>query len=953
MPHFTQLNWLTYLATLALAGVWSQAMAQDSATANQIDHFENHIRPLLVNRCFECHSSQTGNASGGLQLDTREALFKGGDSGQAVSLDSPKESLLLKAVRQTEPGFAMPPDGPPLSAEQVQKFETWIAAGAIYPAALPLVASKGLDHWAFRPITNPTVPPGDSQQWCRTSIDHFIWHKQQAERVSPAIDAPPEVVVRRLSYVLTGLPPEVHAVDQFVTTWHTSPDVAIANYADRLLASPHFGERWAQHWLDLVRYAEGLGGEYDYEIPGAFRYRDYVTRSLNSDLPYDHFLKEQIAGDLLPPRVVNGTNERLLATAWWNFGEAATAPVDVANDEAERMDNRLDVLGKAFTGVTVGCARCHDHKFDPLPTREYYGLFGVAVATPAAQAWSNQPALDEFAGQLAASRQLLDDELQQSQQIPIAKLADDSPANSFPTEKTIGDATTSIPVGWQIVGYTDHISPKTAALRGVEPGLWGGLLSGKLPAIVRTESFIIDHEFIDVLCYGHEATVQVIVANYQLIRDPIYHDLRKRLKQENGWHWQRFWVGRWKGQRAHVEVYSGTSDGSHNILGIVDHADAQFGIRTVLHQSGEQPLTPRWLVPTITTPPELLASWKTARDLIESQMPTPDRFLAVAEVTARDLPSFVRGNAHKPRSETVPRKSLKVWGDTAPAYQGRSGRLELANAIASKDNPLTARVYVNRVWQHVFGQALVASVDNFGLLGDQPTHPELLDHLASRFMSEHHWQLKPLLKELVTSRVFRLASTPAQSGDPTNRWHTTARLRRLDGEAIRDTILSVSGQIDLTLDGPSVLVPHQLNMALSDSGNNIPESGPVDGNRRRSLYLSARRNFPSEFLAVFDRPAPLSTFGKRDSSSSPAQALTLLNDPFVSSQAAHWGNRVASEPGPAHKRIEAMYRTIFSRSPSATEQSLAQALVENAADPECWVDLAAVLLNSKEMIFIP
>jgi Protein of unknown function (DUF1553)/Protein of unknown function (DUF1549)/Planctomycete cytochrome C len=951
MPQATQLRLLTWLTIVVHAGVWSQAMAGDAAT--EIDHFENHIRPVLVNRCFECHSSQTGNANGGLQLDTREALLKGGDSGSAIALDAPEASLLLKAVRQTDPNFAMPPDDPPLTAEQVLQFEKWIAAGAVYPAALPLVASKGLDHWAFQPIANPIVPPGASQKWGRTNIDRFIWHKQQQSQVTPATDAPPEVVARRLSYVLTGLPPKVEAVDQFVATWKKSPDEAIANYTDHLLALPHFGERWTQHWLDLVRYAEGLGGEYDYEIPGAFRYRDYVTRAFNSDLPYDQFLKEQIAGDLLPPRIVNGTNETLLATAWWNFGEAATAPVDVANDEAERMDNRLDVLGKAFTGVTVGCARCHDHKFDPLPTREYYGLFGVAVATPAAQAWSNQPALDEDTKQLIAARQLLDDELQQSQQIPIATLAEDSPANSFPAEETVGDSTTGIPVGWQVVGHTDHVSPETAALRGVEPGLWGGLLSTKLPAIVRTESFIVEREFIDVLCYGHEATVQIIVANYQLIRDPIYHNLRQRLKQENGWHWQRFWVGRWKGQRAHVEVYSGTSDGSHNILGIADHADSQFAIRTVLHHSGEQPLTPRWLVPTINTPPELLASWNTARESIESHIPAPDRFLAVAEVTARDLPSFVRGNAHKPRSETVPRKSLKVWGDTTPAYQGRSGRLDLANAIASKDNPLTARVYVNRVWQHVFGQALVTSVDNFGLLGDQPTHPELLDYLAARFMKEHRWQLKPLLKELVTSRVFRLASSPAHSGDPTNRWYTTARLRRLDGEAIRDTILSVSGQIDLTLEGPPVLVPHQLNMALSDSGNNIPESGPIDGNRRRSLYLSARRNFPSEFLAVFDRPAPLSTFGKRDSSSSPAQALTLLNDPFVSAQAAHWGNSVASEPGSPDKKIEAMYRTIFSRPPTAAEQELAQSLLEDEANPDCWIDLAAVLLNSKEMIYIP
>jgi hypothetical protein len=895
-------------------------------------HFETHVRPLLVERCFGCHSEQAKKSKGGLQLDNRAAVLKGGDSGPAIVVGKPAESLLIKSVRREDADLAMPPTGKPLTAVQIKHLEQWITDGAVYPGG----AKEKPDprkHWAFQPL-KPTAPPPTTSAWSWGPVDQFVLAKLAAAQLAPAENADVAVRARRLSFALVGLPPTPADLDEVLKLARSDEQKAFAHYTDKLLASPHFGERWARHWLDLVRYADGAGHEYDYELHGAWRYRDYVVRALNTDLRYDTFIREHIAGDLVPPRVVNGRNEALLATAWWNLGEAATSPVDLPNDEADRLDNRLDVLGKTFTALTVGCARCHDHKFDPLPTREYYGLFGIAAGTPLARTWANGPALDAVAAQLRKLRDARDAQVGKTAPMLL-------PAFKFEQGEVLADLATGVPSDWHLDGFAEVVDAKSANLRGELPGLWSGLVSTRLPANVRSPQFTLQHDYIDVLVTGYEATAQVVVGNLQLIREPSYEGLRKKIKGPD-FRWVRFNVGRWKGQRVHVEVFSGTVDAHHRILHTTDNPDSYFGLRAVLLTNGPQPPKLSW--PKMT-PAEPIAAMKE----LEKTIPKPERFLGVTETVGRDVPVYARGEATKPKPERVPRQALSLWADRQGAYRQGSGRRALAEALVAPTNPLTARVLVNRVWHHLFGRGIVATVDNFGTLGALPTHPELLDYLADRFVKQHQWSVKALIRELVLSHAFHTASGPTPTNDAENLLLSRYPLRRLEAEAVRDTILAVAGLLDPKLAGPTIAVPHRLKDSGSDSGNNTPPDGPIDGERRRSLYLAQRRNFPSTFLDIFDKPSSTTTFGRRDVSTVPAQALTLLNDPLVHLVAKEWAQATAKLEPTA--RVRDMYRAAFARWPTEAEQTRALKLTNSG--PSGWHDLALGLLNAKELIYVP
>jgi hypothetical protein len=914
-----------------------------SATAGPEDEFfETRIRPLLAERCFSCHSHTSGKSKGGLKLDRRDTVFRGGDSGPAVMAGQPAESLLLKAVRRNDTEVsAMPPDEP-LSAAHIRDLEQWIADGAAFPE-MGEPASDPLSHWAFQPVSNPPVPEVTAINWPQSDIDRFLLSKMEQTGLQPADDAEPMVVARRLAFALTGLPPTLEELDVVRQGGHA----ALEGYVDRLLESPHFGERWARHWMDLVRYADSAGHEYDYEFEGAWRYRDYLVRAFNDDVPFNQFVREHVAGDLLPPRVKDGRNEALLGTGWWQLQEQASAPVDLANDEAERLDNQLDVLGKTFQALTVGCARCHDHKFDPIRTREYYGLFGIAAASPAHRTWANGPALAEVAARLKELRDRRD-------ATEPSGIVVTPPALSLDNATLLGDFATGLPEGWALTGHAEVVTGETAALRGRQPGLWTDTLSRKLPSYVRSPQFTIEHDHVDVLVAGADSMVQLVIANYQMIRGPIYDGLKKKIESPEP-HWLRIYIGRWKGRRAHLEVFTGTADPEHRILHTSDRETNWFGLRAVVLSHGDSPPVPESIagLRNDSGPPtfdethgvglaEEYAHW-------EQQIPAQERFLGVQDVNGADVPVYARGDANKPRDDKPSRKFLSVARvDHAPPQAG-SGRREIAEVLVSPENPLTARVFVNRVWHHLFGRGLVPTVDNFGLLGERPSHPELLDFLAYRFVHEHQWSVKRLLRELVLTRAFQIQGGPAPEVDATNTLLSRFPLRRLEAEAVRDAILAVSGQLDPTFGGEPIPVPHQLKGTGSDSGNNYPESGPVDGNRRRSLYLASRRNFPSTFLDVFDKPPPLGTFGRRDVSTVPTQALTLMNDPFVAEQARAWAARTAGAAAAADDRIAEMFLEAFARLPMATEREQAMSLVSLVG----WDDLALALFNTKEFIHVP
>ena len=917
------------LTTVTAAVVCSaQAFAADD-----VDFFESRIRPLLNERCFKCHSDKLGKSKGGLKLDSRSSVMAGGDSGPALEPGNPENSLILRAVRRMDDSVsAMPPEGESLSDTQIRDLEHWITDGAVFPeSGEPIVDPKA--HWAFQPVKERTVPdtPGDRTT---TDVDRFLLAKMKNAGLRPLEIAAPEVIARRLAFVLTGLPPTIDEIRRI----QCDGESGLTAYVDSLLASTPFGERWARHWMDLVRYSDSAGHEYDYEIEGAWRYRDYLVRAFNSDLPYDVFVREHIAGDLLPPRVVDGRNEALLATGWWLLQESAAAPVDLANDEAERLDNQIDVMGKTFNALTIGCARCHDHKFDPIRTREYYGLFGIAAASPALRAWANGSVFDQYAAQLQVARDELDQTQTPSPPIEVPELEPGSAT-------VLGDFVDDVPAGWQLVGHTESVTATNASRRGLQPGLWSGTLSCRLPAHIRSPQFILNNEYVDVLVAGTDSTVQVVVGNYQIIRSPIYDGLKERIDSDE-YKWQRFDVGRWRGRRVHVEVFSGTVDGEHRILHTTDTDKSQFGLRAVVLTDSDSPSVPRraeGVSPPSTSNP-LMRS-------IEAKLPAPERFLAICELNGTDLPVHARGDANKPMSEPVPRQYLEICGTAPLSITHGCGRRELADAIASADNPLTARVVVNRVWHHVFGRGLVPTVDNFGLLGETPSHPELLDYLAYRFVHHHRWRVNGLIRELVLSRAFRTASGPAPTDDAENALLSRYPLRRLEAEAVRDAILAVSGVLDRTLGGEPIPVPHSLSGTGSDSGNNYPPSGPIDGDRRRSLYLASRRNFPCTFLDVFDKPSALNTFGRRDVSNVPTQALTLLNDPFVIQQAGYWAERIRHTDGSNPQRIEQMFLEAFARTPSPAELERALSLV--GSDDAGWDDLALTLFNLKEFIYVP
>ena len=916
-------------------------LAQPLLAAEAGEFFERKIRPLLVQRCYSCHSDQANKSKGGLKLDSRAALFAGGESGPAVLPGKPADSLLLKAVRRRDPQVsAMPPDQP-LTEAQVKDLEQWIAEGAFYPEVQP-PKEDPWRHWAFQPVRKPSVPTVRDQAWPRSDVDRFLLAKMEAAGLAPAADAEPTVVARRLAFALTGLPP---TVEQLAAVQNGGP-TALPRYVDQLLASPHFGERWARHWMDLVRYADSAGHEYDYEIEGAWRYRDYLVRAFNADLPFDQLIREHIAGDLLAPRIQNGRNEAILGTSWWQLQEQASAPVDLPNDEADRLDNMLDVLGKTFNALTVGCARCHDHKFDPIRTREYYGMFGIVAASPAYRTWANRPALDALAAKLRALRDRHERTLPPTPAVVVPPLSLDPQQH-----RLLGDFAMGIPEGWALTGSAEVVTGATAGLRNRPPGLWSDTLSRKLPSYVRSPQFIIEHDYVDVLAAGEDATVQVIVGNYQIIRAPLYDGLKKKI-QSKKYQWIRVHVGRWKGRRCHVEVFTGRVHPEHRILHTLDTAQSRFGLRAVVLSDGDSPPLPQDIGDgKIASGPPAFSDRKLADEYaeLERQIPPPERFIAVQDVPGTEVPVYARGDANKPRDDRPPRQYFAVARVAHPPVQTGSGRRELAEALASADNPLTARVFVNRVWHHLFGRGIVPSVDNFGRLGEPPTHPELLDYLAHRFVYEHRWRVKALIRELVLSRVYHLQSGPAPQADAANTLLTRFPLRRLEAEAIRDALLAVSGTLDRTFGGEPIPVPHQLTGTGADNGNNYPPNGPIDGQRRRSLYLASRRNFPCAFLEVFDKPSSITTFGKRDVSNVPTQALTLLNDPLVTMQAQAWAKRIAHLPLSAAQRVDRMFLEAFARKATAAEREHALALVQATS----WEDLALALFNAKEFIYVP
>ena len=1109
--------------------------AGQAPDAEQAEFFETTIRPLLADNCHACHGAGVDTPFGGLRLDSREGLLAGGDSGPAIVPGRPEASALVQRLHGRP--MLMPPTGP-LGAGEIAALTRWVAMGAPWPQATASAAAadppdpsapfdlpaRRRTHWAWHPVQASEPPAVADEAWPATPVDRFVLAALDEAGLAPAPDAGRAALIRRLSFDLRGLPPTPAEIARFAGDGSPS---AYADLVDRYLDSPHFGERWARHWMDLFRYSESHGSEGDPDIPFAWRYRDYLIRAFNDDVPYDRLIREHLAGDLLPdPRLAadGRTSESMIGPANFRLVEHGFQPVDPWEDRVKWIDNQVDVASKAFLGLTVSCARCHDHKFDAISQKDYYSFFGTLYgARPTMRAIDSQAVLETNRDALAALkadiRGLLADAWSAAAESLGAELlaalepeagepagAEGEPvAAEEAAEAESGDETDAAPApdpaagsvlaawralarveaaefsgawsdlrahwdaeipererfnarhfepGWDLRGpdYAEmigHGTGRTEApsrpgefaverrgdllLTGIYPGgAYTHLLSTKHPGVIQTPSFAIDSDYISFRVMGGDLSfVNLIIENYSVPRGGIYH-LRYSPKSDE-MTWVQWDTEFWKGFTAYIEF--ATQDDATRFQ--LDPEDSQLRHRPTRRGDGrsfigagrivfhDEKRTPQeTVVPVLSLlgdaaedaardapasreelaaligrrAREAVAAWRDDRlteqqavfldelvradllprsleelvdlrapvaeyRLLERDVPVARRVPGVIDEAAPDQPLLVRGN-HRNLGDAVPRAFLTALDDR-PYPEPGLVRLRLAEAVAAPGNPLTARVAVNRVWRHLFGYGIVRTVDNFGRLGDSPSHPELLDHLAAGFVDDGY-SIKRLVRRLVLSRAYRMssqASARAAEIDPSNRLLQHANLRRLDAEAIRDAMLSISGRLDPTLYGPSVPVHYAARRGLTEGD---PNNGPVDGDGRRSIYQEIRRNAHNPFLEVFDLPKPATTRGQRDTTNVPAQSLALLNSPFVIGQAAEWGRRLAEgEAASMDGRIAHMFVKVLARPPSAAERARVADYLDAVAeergvntslllyDAAVWQDVAHSLFNLKEFIFIP
>ena len=950
--------------------------------AEPAEFFEQKIRPLLVTHCVKCHGDDKATKGkepkGGLRTDGRAALLKGGDNGPAVVPGDPAKSKLIEAIRYANTDMQMPPSGR-LPDGAIRDLEQWVKDGAVWPNDTSAVETKnGFDlakrkaeHWAWKPVQNPAAPTNAGS----TPVDRFLVDKLNRANLTPAPAASKPTWLRRVTFALTGLPPTAKELADFDAD--SSPD-AFAKVVDRLLASPQYGERWGRHWLDLVRFAESRGHEFEPDIPNAWQYRDYVIRALNADVPYDAFVREHLAGDVLPKPRLNqdGGNESILGSGFWHLGEEVHSPVDIRQDQADRFDNRIDVVTKTFLGLTVACARCHDHKFDAISTKDYYALYGIVEGSGYRQVrfdgWEqNRKVAAELAklrAEVAKEIAGLSDVRSKGIAAPMggyyawklkAELILDlsNPQHWMPDDVTFGTGprqagsltlkTTGKNPGVRLEPYTAAMfDPFWAVLKfapNSAPDLGPLGRMQRAGFSIRTPNFVLTKKNLYYLVRGG-GMAYAAVDGHSILAGPLHAGLTHGIPHADEYRWVQHNLSGYVGQRVHVEL---TAD-----------PRTDFAVAAVI-QSDEGPpeIPPRNLQLVKGPDAETLAKIVTRVTDAEKALAKDAKWesrtgLAQWDGTPVDETVFVRGNPRTPGA-VVPHRSLEaIAGGDVLKHSIGSGRLELAlQWTDSKQNPFVSRIAVNRVWHLLFGRGLVPTPDNFGLLGEAPTHPELLDNLATEFVKDG-WSLKRLIRKLVLTDAYRMSSNgdpAADKVDPTNAILHKFRLKRLEGEAIRDSMLAVSGRLDPKMEGRSV--PIFLTPFLDGRGR--PGSGPIDGNGRRSLYLAVRRNFLSPFLLAFDTPIPFSTVGRRQVSNVPAQALILLNDPFVYGQAEVWAKAILAKPGTVAERIGAMYSSALGRSPTTTElETCSEFLKGQDKDEKAWADLGHMLFNVKEFIYV-
>jgi hypothetical protein len=780
-------------------------------TPEQIAFFERRIRPALVENCYECHRASARKIGGNLLLDSRAGIMQGGDTGPVITPGEPEASLFIHAIRHTDPLLTMPPKAK-LSPLAIADLEEWVRMGAPDPRTTDTVAevlareaidwNKAREWWSFRPVTKPSPPETKHREWPANEIDRFILARLEQEALQPASDADKRVLIRRATFDLIGLPPTPEEIEAFLED--ESPD-AFARVVDRLLASSHYGERWGRHWMDVVRYADTAGDNSDFPIPQMYRYRDWVIGAFNRDLPYDQFVREQLAGDLLPAEEAEETLNRLVATGYIanarRFGSRS-------EDYPQHLtiEDTIDNLGRAFLGLTISCARCHDHKFDPITLADYYGIYGIFHSTR-------------------------------------------YPWPGIELDKKQRDFVPLVP--------PDQVAQAQAALK------------------------------------AHEEEQRRLEREVQRLKDALKNSAEEEKK-------------------------------------------------TVQEQIKE--------------------AEKAVADHRNKPLPVEVAYAVAEGSRIGDVPLQRRGDPAQP-GDVIPRRFLTILGGAElPPHHASSGRRELAEWIVDRDNPLTARVMVNRIWLNHFGKGLVPTPNDFGRQGQPPTHPELLDWLAAEFM-DSGWSIKSMHRWIMLSRAYQLSSARAEvavARDPNNALLSGFPRRRLDAEALRDAFLALGGNLDTSPVGPHPF-PRQAQWNFTQHN---PFRAVYDHNKR-SVYLMTQRIQRHPYLAIFDGADPAASTALRTSSTTPLQALYLLNDAFVHEQAKHFAKRIAERSADDAARLRRGYELAFGRPATADELERGQNFLAAARqafsgsgvtqvqlETETWQAFARVLYRLNEFAYI-
>ena len=955
-----------FLATvsLCLLTFLNSGHANNLSDAGKVEFFNSQVKPILQQNCFQCHGGGT-EVEGGLQLTSREKILEGGNYGAAVSLENPVDSFLLEMVGYGQETAQMPPDGR-LDDASLDILAKWIDIGLPYPIQddVQLGSKTASDYWAYRPLKRPQVPSVQAADWVSNPIDAFILARLEAHGLTPAAPARKLTLIRRVYYDLTGLPPSPEAVEAFLND--TSAD-AYEKRIDKLLKSPRYGEKWGRHWLDLVRYAETNGYENDSDKPYVWRYRDYVINAFNKDKPYDEFIKEQLAGDELD----TVTTETIIATGYHRLGVWDDGPADRKLARYDYLDDIVSTTGQVLLGMTIGCARCHDHKIDPISTRDYYSLLAffhditpnnrgplTDIGTPEQQTVRDKRLAEKRLAEQEAQDKLF--EIQEIIKIELAKniseaIVPDAPVSPMRnlTYRFYRDIFEQFPDDFDLLEPTaegrlfSNLFSLTPASRKKDIGL---VFEGTLP--VPEEATYTFH-------INLQGTCRLILNGYKVAELIGARDVEVALtKGEVSIRLEYFNKDIDKPQ---LEVsWSGTNFEKQPLS---TNATINFG--ELLKTHAELIETNEPLKALVDQQKEL----KKQRDQRRRQrVPYDHQALAVSE--GKQTPTHIlrRGNPHLVGREVKP-AFPEVLNPPAvdippiPEDAKPSGKRRVfAEWVASTENPLTARVMVNRIWQHHFGRGIVRSTNDFGELGTSPTHPELLDWLASEFIATG-WRLKAMHKLIMTSNAYRMS---AQSNsrcvqqDANNDLFWRFDMRRLTAEEIRDTVLWITGKLNFKMGGPSIFpeLPKEVLTTSSRPRSVWGQSPPEEANRR-SVYVKVKRSLLVPILNQFDQANTDSTCPVRFSTTVPTQSLTMLNGKFINDQALAFANRMRWEGGvTVEDRVRFGLRLVLCREPEPSEVQQALTFMQElqqheGVSPEVALDRFALLaLNLNEFIFL-